>query len=413
MVRIAKVLLMPSSNAGAGVHHEVADAREQVLEEAQVRPISTIMPIGASRRLGEVRIGVRPARRCATSHQVRTASPAMDSATPVARWRIETSHVRSPPPDRQVRRERAWIGGDAFVPWMRACRLRRRPSRGKFRDGRLTRVLTIRARKSSRPSRDKRMTESGRMSGETGQLQRLTDEQVKRAAGRLQCRRFARPRHRAAARQCRRHHRRRDHRASSGRSAPSAMRQSIRARSTPTGSRASPNMAARSIASKTSVPSTSPPATQAASRIVGRIVERFAERSATCSSDASRAFQRLTTFETDIILAQVSLLEAIEAAELRGRESEQFERRVAELVRASTDQSKALTDRTRSTAASARGMLGKTSEVAAAAEQSAVAMREAAQTAAGPHPRDRGCARPRSRSPPASPPAPATRRARR
>ena len=35
------------------------------------------------------------------------------------------------------------------------------------------------------------------------------------------------------------------------------------------------------------------------------------------------------------------------------------------------------------TSASARGMLGKTSEVAAAAEQSAVAMREAAQTAAG------------------------------
>jgi methyl-accepting chemotaxis protein len=46
-------------------------------------------------------------------------------------------------------------------------------------------------------------------------------------------------------------------------------------------------------------------------------------------------------------------------------------------------QSKALTERTRATAGSARGMLGKTSEVAAAAEQSAVAMREAAQTAAG------------------------------
>ena len=91
----------------------------------------------------------------------------------------------------------------------------------------------------------------------------------------------------------------------------------------------------------------------------------------------------LERFETDIILAQVALLEAIEAADSRGRESEQFERRVAELVRASTDQSKALTDRTRATAASARGMLGKTSEVAAAAEQSAVAMREAAQTAAG------------------------------
>src|SRR5258705_144136 len=93
--------------------------------------------------------------------------------------------------------------------------------------------------------------------------------------------------------------------------------------------------------------------------------------------------QRLTSFETDIILAQVAMLEAIEAADQRGNESDQFERRVAELVRASTDQSKALTDRTHATAASARGMLGKTSEVAAAAEQSAVAMREAAQTAAG------------------------------
>jgi methyl-accepting chemotaxis protein len=95
------------------------------------------------------------------------------------------------------------------------------------------------------------------------------------------------------------------------------------------------------------------------------------------------AYYRLDLVETDIILAQVSLLEVIEAANERGRESEQFERRVTELVRASTEQSKVLTDRTRATASSARGMLGKTSEVAAAAEQSAVAMREAAQTAAG------------------------------
>jgi methyl-accepting chemotaxis protein len=133
---------------------------------------------------------------------------------------------------------------------------------------------------------------------------------------------------------------------------------------------------------QTSVPVYIAARTQTASRIVERIVEKF-------SGDTDKleecigAFMRLTSFETDIILAQVSLLEAIEAADLRGRESEQFERRVADLVSATTDQSKALTDRTRSTAASARGMLGKTSEVAAAAEQSAVAMREAAQTAAG------------------------------
>jgi methyl-accepting chemotaxis protein len=122
--------------------------------------------------------------------------------------------------------------------------------------------------------------------------------------------------------------------------------------------------------------------THVASRVMARLVDKFCDDPQTLR-DCSSAFIRLITFETDIVLAQVSLLEANDAAELRGRESEQFERRVSELVRASTEQSKALTDRTRSTASSARGMLGKTSEVAAAAEQSAVAMREAAQTAAG------------------------------
>src|SRR5437868_12277821 len=131
-----------------------------------------------------------------------------------------------------------------------------------------------------------------------------------------------------------------------------------------------------------SVPSYMAQRAQTATRIVGAMVERFSEDQDKLEQCLS-AFYRLSTFETDIILAQVSLLEAIDAAEQRGRESSDFERRVADLVRASTDQSKALTDRTRSTAASARGMLGKTSEVAAAAEQSAVAMREAAQTAAG------------------------------
>jgi methyl-accepting chemotaxis protein len=121
---------------------------------------------------------------------------------------------------------------------------------------------------------------------------------------------------------------------------------------------------------------------QTASRIAASMVEKFADEPELLQKCVT-AFVRMNTFETDVILAQVALLEAIEAADVRGRESEQFERRVAELVLASTEQSKALTDRTRSTAASARGMLGKTSEVAAAAEQSAVAMREAAQTAAG------------------------------
>jgi methyl-accepting chemotaxis protein len=133
---------------------------------------------------------------------------------------------------------------------------------------------------------------------------------------------------------------------------------------------------------RTSVPEYIAARDRLISRVVGGLFERFASDTDTLERSVA-ALQRLTMIETDIILAQVSLLEAIEAADLRGRESGEFERRVADLVRASTEQSKSLTDRTRSTAASARGMLGKTSEVAAAAEQSAVAMREAAQTAAG------------------------------
>ena len=122
--------------------------------------------------------------------------------------------------------------------------------------------------------------------------------------------------------------------------------------------------------------------TKAATAIIAKIIDRFGadrEQAQRCVA----ALYRVGIFETDIVLAQVALLEAIDAADARGRQSEEFERRVAELVRGSTEQSRSLTDRTRSTAASARGMLGKTSEVAAAAEQSAVAMREAAQTAAG------------------------------
>jgi methyl-accepting chemotaxis protein len=138
----------------------------------------------------------------------------------------------------------------------------------------------------------------------------------------------------------------------------------------------------RLYAEKTSVPAYISARNALVARVFAQTFERFA-RQPELAQDCARALQGLVTIETDIILAQIALLEAIDAANSRGRQSEEFERRVADLVRGSTEQSKNLTDRTRSTAASARGMLGKTSEVAAAAEQSAVAMREAAQTAAG------------------------------
>ncbi|HET7606614.1 MAG TPA: protoglobin domain-containing protein, partial [Sphingomicrobium sp.] len=77
---------------------------------------------------------------------------------------------------------------------------------------------------------------------------------------------------------------------------------------------------------------------ETATRIVEALVDRLSGDPAKLQRCLG-AFYRLSTFETDIILAQVSLLEAIDAADQRGRESGEFERHVAELVRASTDQS--------------------------------------------------------------------------
>ena len=60
-----------------------------------------------------------------------------------------------------------------------------------------------------------------------------------------------------------------------------------------------------------------------------------------------------------------------------------FRTDISETLARALDDSTGLRERTGHTAQAARGMLGKTSEVAAAAEQSALAMREAAHTAAG------------------------------
>jgi methyl-accepting chemotaxis protein len=108
---------------------------------------------------------------------------------------------------------------------------------------------------------------------------------------------------------------------------------------------------------------------------------RFDDEAGFCR--ALEALQRLAAYESDIILAQLALLEANEAAAERGRSSEAFERDVAGLVEATTGESARLREKTGRTAVSARGMLGKTAEVAEAAEQSALAMRDAAETAAG------------------------------
>ncbi len=67
----------------------------------------------------------------------------------------------------------------------------------------------------------------------------------------------------------------------------------------------------------------------------------------------------------------------------RERLAGDFREGIATAVETTTDEGHALRSQAERSSRSARGMLGKASEVAAAAEQSAVAMREAAQTAAG------------------------------
>lgn len=106
-----------------------------------------------------------------------------------------------------------------------------------------------------------------------------------------------------------------------------------------------------------------------------------------CSAEElARAFEvisRLSHIDTEVVLAENSAIERSLANSGRAELSSVFEGEVREIVSSVASDSRALEQRGNSTAQSARGMLGKTSEVAAAAEQSAVAMREAAQTASG------------------------------
>jgi methyl-accepting chemotaxis protein len=92
---------------------------------------------------------------------------------------------------------------------------------------------------------------------------------------------------------------------------------------------------------------------------------------------------RLSAMEGDITVALYNAYVEHTAQAAREALAAEFRDGIAKVVERSSQESHALRDQSVRTSTSARGMIGKTSEVAAAAEQSAVAMREAAQTAAG------------------------------
>ncbi|WP_448663234.1 methyl-accepting chemotaxis protein [Sphingomonas sp. CJ20] len=107
-------------------------------------------------------------------------------------------------------------------------------------------------------------------------------------------------------------------------------------------------------------------------------------------SDQPERLARLCDIVQRVAMAEVELmaghLEARDAAEVvaeRQERADQFRASIAESIHGATALGNRIRVQAQGASSSARGMLGKTSEVAAAAEQSAVAMREAAHTAAG------------------------------
>jgi len=97
----------------------------------------------------------------------------------------------------------------------------------------------------------------------------------------------------------------------------------------------------------------------------------------------SRAVIALTALEIDVFSAHYDVLRTAAERERRAAKGDDFNKEIMSVVEMTATGSRKVRGQAADASAAARGMLGKTSEVAAAAEQSAVAMREAAQTAAG------------------------------
>ncbi|MEG3180991.1 methyl-accepting chemotaxis protein [Sphingomonas sp. LT1P40] len=93
--------------------------------------------------------------------------------------------------------------------------------------------------------------------------------------------------------------------------------------------------------------------------------------------------QRMSMLESDFMASQLGARDADLAARDRRERFSRFRADIAGTIEATSARGARVRLQAQGAAGSARGMLGKTSEVAAAAEQSALAMREAAHTAAG------------------------------
>jgi len=112
------------------------------------------------------------------------------------------------------------------------------------------------------------------------------------------------------------------------------------------------------------------------------IVDRAGTDAATMRIVAD-VVQRIALIEADIMVSHLSATDAAAAQAERRTRASDFRGSIAESIEHTALLGTRIHVQAASAAASTRGILGKASEVAAAAEQSALAMREAAQTSAG------------------------------
>lgn len=116
--------------------------------------------------------------------------------------------------------------------------------------------------------------------------------------------------------------------------------------------------------------------------LIGRITEKFAD-DAEFIRFAQSTVDLLSAIELELAMAYANAVRRTRTIANREEASQVFRTDVGGILGETLSSSAALRDLTVQASSSARGMLGKTSDVAAAAEQSATAMRDAAQTAAG------------------------------
>jgi len=123
--------------------------------------------------------------------------------------------------------------------------------------------------------------------------------------------------------------------------------------------------------------------TCAGSAVILDILGRRIECSKAERQRLTDVFFKLRSLECDVYGSLYNSYAEFQARRQRDLLAEAFREGIAMLVDGAAHEGATLRHATSASSAQTRGMLGKASEVAAASEQSAVAMREAAQTAAG------------------------------